>query len=295
MKTQLPNFLARRGVGLILRTFATKPEDVAARVKQVRELVDTVGGIRIAGTPVLKRIDVPVFADKRFGSRADCGDTADALKQEFRFDSLVTIHVVAHGDLFCGLLNFGVAQQLRHRVDYSLIMSSEARSYCNQETIEALLSAMMKGAKASGVAINELTDSIMKGRLANTFAMWDNMALLTVGGFDLRAAMPVDDRAAHHVRGVIEGEDVYYAIAGVEEVIPLARLVEVYGPCIAPIRSRGDGVQVYQVPDQETQRELWGRHTKKMGTKLQRQLAHLFAIRMDPSILEYGVMDGYRE
>jgi len=75
--------------------------------------------------------------------------------------------------------------------------------------------------RASGVAINELTPSVLEGRLANTFCLWDNLALLSVGGFDLRAAKPQRIERAHYMRGWSKDKgEVFYHLAGVEEVIP---------------------------------------------------------------------------
>ena len=88
--------------------------------------------------------------------------------------------------------------------------------------------------------------------------------------------------------------DVYYQLAGVEEIIPLARLVETFGPCIAPIVPRGAGVQRYKVPDPVRDPELWRRHVAKMGTKYERQVALLSQIGKDLSFLKGGVMPTYR-
>jgi len=297
----LSAFVQRKRIGLVLRTFATKEADVKARVQMVEEVVAKALGVTVEGHGVIRRIDVLVWADPRYKD-ADCGKTTAALRDTFRCEpatqrevNAVRIHEVAHGDLFCGLLNYGIGLQLRDRVDYSLVVSPDARSYLTPESLRKMCEAAANGARAVGLAISELEQSILDGRLANTFAMWDTVSLVSVGGFDLRAVKPVDERLAHYMRGWSpEAGEVYYHLAGVEEVIPLARLAATYGPCIAPILPQGEGVQRYQVPDPAASPELWKRHVSKMGTKLERQAALLASVGFDPSYLNGGIMPAYR-
>ena len=296
--SSVQGLLTRRPIGLIARTFATKPEQVPDRVKQVRETVNQALALRIDGMPVIRRIDVPVFADKRYGARADCGDTAAAMRKEFGDVKEVTVHEVKHGDLFCGVLNYAIGKQVRAGMDYSLILSSDARSYFTNETMAGVLEAACAGAKAVGVAITELTQSILEGRLANTFCLWDNEALVRVGLFDLRAAMPEDEKRAHHIVDFSKEKNghIWYAVAGVEEAIPLSRLVGMFAdhPCLAPVLPRGDGVKAYQVPDPQKDPEGWFRHLSKMGTKRQRQSELLSYVGCAPDYLMGGVMEQYR-
>jgi hypothetical protein len=178
-----------------------------------------------------------------------------------------------------------------------MIASAEARTYLNQVTIERMIQALCDGARATGVAINELTPSILEGRLANTFAIWHNISLQTVGLFDLTADMPHDLRFADFKRGWHEKVGVvHYHTAGVEEVIPLARMVVIFGACIAPVLPcQDDGQEVhYEEPDPATQPELYQRHVSKMGTKLERQTAHLAQVKCDITYLKGGVMKKYR-
>lgn len=289
----LKSFLNTKRVGLVLRTYATKPEDVAKRVEAIKGFVETA----LPLMEYIRQVNVVVWADGRF-SDADCGQTAEALRREFSmYTSWCYVSEYSAGDLYCGILNYMVARQLRDRIDYTLVASTEAESYFNVETVAAMFEAVDSGAKASGIAINELAESVLQGRLANTMCLWDNIALMSVGGFDLRAAKPIGDKLVHHLKGWSreKGEEVYYPLAGVEEVIPLARLVETYGPCIAPILPKGEGVQRYQVPDAATQSELWKRHVAKMGTKQVRQATLLASAGYDLSYLEGGVMPAYRQ
>ena len=299
MTMTLKQFVSEKKLGLILRAFARKPEQVSDQVAMLEGVIDralrnyVVSNGRRQHIPIL--VDIMVWADDRFSGQADYGSTASALRKEFCHIQNLRVTEVKHGDLFCGLLNYGVARQIRSGCDYTVIASKEAASYWNQETFDAMVEACCLGARATGVATNELAQSVLEGRLANTFCMWKNIDLVSVGGFDLRAAKPADDRSAFYMRGWDERQgDVYYQLAGVEEIIPLARLVETFGPCIAPIVPRGAGVQRYKVPDPVRDPELWRRHVAKMGTKYERQVALLSQIGKDLSFLKGGVMPTYR-
>ena len=289
-------FLSRKKIGLILRVYAQEESQIPKRVKMIREFIERVLTVKHRDRVIVSRIDVLVWADKRF-KESDCGKTAQALRDIFprKTGSCVHIQNVEYGDLFCGLLNYGIAIQSRAGIEHSIIASSEAYSYFNEATLMAMIEAAKKGARAVGVAINELTDSILKGRLANTFCMWDNISLMAVGGFDFRASKPTDEKTAHYMRGWHEDNgDVYYHLAGVEEVVPLARMVELFGECLAPVLPQGEGVKRYEAPNPATETELYLRHTQKMGTKLERQTAHLVSIGCDPSVIEGGIMPEYR-
>ncbi|MBI5045394.1 MAG: hypothetical protein HZC14_00050 [Candidatus Niyogibacteria bacterium] len=270
-------------VGLILRTYATDSKDVAGRVATVKDAVERAVRLTIGGYQAIHRIDVLVWADKRF-AESDCGYTYASLQSALQGVPDVYLSEVRRGDLFCGLLNYGIALQLRNGMDYSIILSVSARSYFNEP--------IQKGARAVGVAINELSESIHEGRLANTFCLWDNVALMTVGGFDLRAAKIADHQSGTYILGWSKEmhQMAHYQLSGVEEIIPLARLVENFGPCIAAIDPQGEGVQKYELPDPAQQPELYKRHMSKMATKFERQTVLLASIGVQPSFLQSGLI-----
>lgn len=224
----------------------------------------------------------------------DCGETADVIRQAFldqdRQVENVHVYEVKEGDLFCGTLNWGMAKMLREGVDYVGVISHGAIDYLTHENMELVYQTFENGARATGLAIEELQPSILDGRLANTFAFWDAQALMSVGGFDLRAAQPKKtDLTAPYLRG--SGSDLYYPLAGVEEVIPLVRLTTTYGKCIAPLIPSGKAE--WNAPDPATDPEGAARHQKKMSTKFVRQLALAASVGADLSYIEYGVMDQY--
>lgn len=287
-------FLGRHRVGLLLRVFANKPEYVPDRVKEMREMVSRALAIKLDGRAVFHRIDIAVWADPRYND-SDCGETTVAMRDAFKDERAVTVSAYKQGDLFCGILNWGVANQMRHGVSHTLIASTQVFDHMNQGNVEALLQAAGNSALAAGIATHELTELVLRGRIANTFGLWDNSALMSVGGFDLRAKKPIDDREALYVRGwSSEAGEVYYHLAGVEEVIPLARMVAAHGPCIAPILPVDERAR-YRVPDRKREPENYARHLKKMGTKEGRQNSHLYFAGFDPTYLEGGILPGYRQ
>lgn len=274
-----------RNVGAILRTFSTKKEGVPDRVAVVKNAVDRLKDF-------CRRIDILVWSDERFAD-ADCGLTAEVLlRSQLSSTENIVIHVFREGDLYCALLNHGVAMQLRAGMDYSLIISPSACAYATDANLHALSSALGENnVRVVGLAINELMPSIMEGRIANTFAIWHNLSLLTVGGFDFRAAQCADGKKMCYVRGWddVQKTFMYYPLAGVEEVIPLARMVELYGPCVVPVRPI-DATDGYLVPDPAKEPDLYRRHINKMATKTLRQSALLASIGYDLNFLKGGVI-----
>ncbi|MBH41578.1 MAG: hypothetical protein CL685_02590 [Candidatus Magasanikbacteria bacterium] len=271
--------------GLLLRVYSQNVDDIPKRIKMVENAISAAG-------PFVSRIDVLVWADKEYID-SDCGSTTSVLRARFRGNKLVHISEVKNGDLFCSVLNYGIALQTKNAVDYTIVASPEAFSYMTPSTMNNITQAAKDGALAIGVAINELTNSILEGRIANTFAAWHNLSLLTVGGFDLLAAKPKVPEMGEHVMGWSKENDkkVFYPLAGVEEVIPLARLVETFGKCIATILPSGDGVQKYETPEVST--EAYERHVRKIATKFRRQIIHLSKINTNPELLTGGILPGY--
>lgn len=293
--------LHSKKIGAILRVFAKKPEQVSGAVEQTLELVRKLAATKIEGRPVISRVEILVPRDVNYAD-VDCGDTANALRNALSdnegAETYVYVSEVRHGDIFCGVLNYGMAKLLRSGCDYGFVASKEAASYFNQQTAEAMVKAVEEGARVTGIALNELTESVMHGRIANTMAMWHVMSLMQVGGFDLRAAKPkLNSAILRKVQAWDMGRNEQlwtYDLAGVEEIIPLVRLVETFGSCIAPILPKGEGVQIYSVPDPATDRDGYLRHMSKMGTKRERQTYFANSEGADLSYLMGGVIAEYR-
>ncbi|MEK7599139.1 MAG: hypothetical protein AAB474_01650 [Patescibacteria group bacterium] len=286
--------LDQKRLGLILRVFSPKAELVEKSVQQIVETIDLAGKLIIGGRQVFSRIDILVSADNRYGD-TDCGLTREALLK--KIDQLINknkIYVteISHGDIYCGMLNRGVADQMLYGLEFSMILSSGVKDYLTFENMTAMLEALERGARVTGLAITELAPSILEGRIANTCAIWDNISLMTVNGFDLRAAKPLkDDRLANYVRGwSLEKGEVFYHAAGVEEILPLIRLIKHFGgPCIAPILPvTGARWEVSDDPDVQK------REINKLGTKFERQMRWAVMEDVDLSFIKGGVMPEYR-
>jgi len=285
----LEQFVAENNFGVLMRTFATKPSDVPRRVEMVGQALERLENFELNDQRVFQTTDVLVWKDPAYNS--DCGETAPALQEAFPQVNVQEMN----GDLFCSLMNTGFSTQLRRGVDYTLSISPEAHSYATPETLEDILIAASQRALIIGVAIDELAESILEGRVANTFAMWHNLSLMGVGGFDLRSSSPLNDgRFANYYRGWSTengGATVVYPLAGVEEVIPASRIfARVARPCIAPIIPRGEGIKQYTLP---TDPDLLARHKAKMQTKYDRQMYMLMTSGFDFSWLRGAVMPEY--
>lgn len=284
--------------GLIFRSYQPKEDEISTKytLEKTQTLIDRALAIKKSdGKPFFRKIHGLIWADERFIDEHDYGKIAGPLRRQNLNNKMVKIKEVKHGDLYCGILNYGIGLQVRDKIDISVIVSPEASSYLKQEALEEFQEAFMAGAKVAGLAIKELRSSILEGRLVNTFSAWDNLSLITAGLFDSRAAkIPKYDKHGILMQGWSEEEgEVYYHLAGVEEIIPLAKLINMFGPCLAPIKPKGKGH--YAIPDKNVDPEGYKRHLQKLDTKLRRQLIMLSSIGYDSSYLKGGVMPLYRQ
>lgn len=293
------SLLHSKNVGVLVRCFARESSLVDNAVKLALASVERMLSVSVGGRPFVSRVEILVPMDDSYAEK-DCGETAQKLREVIKANQWKNVFVseVRHGDIFVGILNYGTAKLLRAGCDYGIVLSKEAEAYFTAEAAEDLVTAAEAGALAMGLAITELTESIMQGRIANTFAMWNLMALIQVGGFDLRSAKPKKDAAIKsRAEAWDESKNFYvYDNAGVEEIVPLIRLIRTFGPCVAPILPRGEGVKVWQAPDPKTDPEGYIRHVNKLGTKFVRQSYFAQAEQTDPelSFMKGGVMATYR-
>ncbi len=296
--------LDRNPIGLVVRSFAAKPEQVAGQVKAVRETVDIALALTVSGKHAIKRIDVMVPTDQRFGD-SDCGLTATALCAELNGMQKQGVYVseIGHGDLYCCLLNKAIFHQGRAGCDYSIILSTGARSYLNEATLATMIEAAEAGALCIPVMLNELAESIALGCPANTLCMWHLESLSTVGSFDLLAAKPMKDGwpavekrgwAKPESQDITSGEYRYH-LAGVEEIIPAVNMYVVFGrPIIAPIFPQGESMKQWLAPDADKDPAGYTRHKNKMMLKEVRQQKMADHRNVDLSFLMGAVMPAYR-
>ncbi len=292
--------LERNRVGALLRVYAYTPEAVWGQIGSVMEALRRLLVMRSGDRATFSRIDLLVSSDPDFED-TDCGLTGERLREMVRAefpDAPVSVLEIKRGDIYCMLLNYGVANQLEDRIAYSMVLSHSASSYATQATIDGLLAAMYKRARVAGVAMDELAPLVRRGLIMNTFAMWHNKSLMTIGGFDLLAAKPAlvhahmkekvtgwsEKKAARHGDGAVE-----YHVAGCEEVIPLVRLVRFFGKCLEVVEPSGEGME-WKEPDLKTNPRAYHRHLAKLATKVERQKRMAATEGVDAEFIQKGLM-----
>lgn len=247
-------------IGLLLRSYAKNPEDVAGVVARARKSIAHANSLHYPdGEAIFQAIVVLVPQDY------DCGGTSRALLKEINFFEdcdVCPLVQEASGYHSCGALNVGITILDLSSFDYAVIISNKAIQSLTTETMEAMLEAFDRGAKVVGVAVDELQDVVLEGRIQNTFSGWDVQALVGVGGFDSEK--------------------------DVEEVSPTVRLIFEHGPCIAvldptdktalDIRKSADGKD---------------RHKEVMTTKLARQLEEADRMGVGFNFIKGGIMSSY--
>jgi hypothetical protein len=249
--------------------------------------------LKVGRSTFFRRIDIMVAADPDYID-SDCGETAAIIRRLLRGkdeDEVIFTSEVLNGDLFCGLLNYGVARQVRTaRIDYTCIISPEAVSHATPAVLRSVKLAAQGGARAISIAFGDLAPSVQEGRFANTFCFWHNESLQTVGGFDLRASAEEKDprQNLYLQRSDRRGKTTFYPLCGVEEIIPLVRLIKEFGKCLAVVTSKKGA---WEIPDPNKDPVAHRRHNEKMRSKLQRQAALAFQVGFDLSYLEGGLMN----
>ncbi len=268
----------------VARVFSKNEEGARKKVPVIKGLYDAIDTLA-SGRQEFDSLQVVIPTNPAFVD-CDFGGTAEVLRSEGFVSGNASVFETKH-DLFCGSLNQAAVRALSAGCDHLMVVSPEVASYLKAENIMQMIEALKTDAKVSGLAINELAESVMEGRIANTLALWNIEALLSVGGFDLRASNARrDDRLQQFVRGQgANGGELFYPLAGVEETIPLCRLIDQYGKCIAPIRPATGGVW-----EEPTESEALARHRKKMASKWARQALMAGLVGADLDYLKTGLM-----
>lgn len=224
-----------RTYGILVRVYTPKVEEVSKRVD--RALVHVRQILTVSEEfPALRRVMLLVPQDY------DCGQTYHTLRSLIAMEGLQD-RVGAYalrGYHSCEVLNQALVE-LSTTDSHALIVSGKAVSYLTVTSMRAIDHALEEGAKVAGLAVDELRDIVLDGRVQNTFAAWDVDALLGVGGFDCKT--------------------------DVEEVAPIIRLARKFGLCIAPIDVESSALDVH------TSASAKERHKQVMATKLDCQQA----------------------
>lgn len=292
--------LERNRVGALLRVFAFTEDALSFQITSTMDAVSRLLALRTNGRPTISRIDLLVSSDPDYED-TDCGLMAGRLREviahEFP-DENVFVSEIKKGDIYCMLLNYGVATQLEDRIPFSFIISHRTSCYVTEENINALLAAMYTKARVAGLILPEMKEVIRKGRVLNTFAIWHNKSLVTVGGFDLRSAKPglvhahlkekvtgiSHEKAKRHGDGTVE-----YHVAGCEEIIPEVRLVRFFGPCIQVFSPSENTASECEIP-LDVDPKGYHRHLAKLATKEERQRRFAAMEGVDLEFIERGLM-----
>lgn len=291
--------LERNRVGVLLRVFAKTEADVEPQVQSAITALKKLQSLTTGHKKTFARIDFLVSSDPNFED-TDCGLTAMKLREAVRelySETPINVFEIKKGDIYAMLLNFGVANHLEDRIPYSLIVSHWAHQHITEANVYALFSAMQQKARVAGLVIPEAAETIRQGRIANTFAMWHNKSLVTVGGFDLRAGKPMKSQtkdtamvsADSEVAEKLLGQKtVTYHAAGVEEIIPLLRFGKFFGPSIKVVESpEQTDASLTKTFDTEWHK----RHVAKLATKdaRQRYMAELAGFSIED--IQTGLID----
>jgi hypothetical protein len=243
MEAQAEKLLERNRVGALMRIFATTSEEVEMQTGSAMTALHKLLTHKTGDHNSFARIDFLVSSDPNFED-SDCGETATILRNRIQSElpgAPVNVFEIKKGDIYAMLLNYGVAIQLEDRIPYSLILSHREHAHITSDNIHALLAAMHNKARVAGLILPEVAETVRKGRIANTFAIWHNKSLVTVGGFDLRAGKPMIHEAnktkiftSVNTQFVERSghETLTFHAAGCEEIIPLLRFNKFFGPSI---------------------------------------------------------------
>jgi hypothetical protein len=218
--------------GIMVRVYTPEADEVSGRVERAVTHARQILAVS-EEFPALRRVMFLIPIDH------DCGETYSALRTrvlEEELNGLVEVYALP-GYHSCEVLNQGLLE-LSMGTSHALIVSGKALSYLTAPVLATIDNAFKSGAK---VAVDQLRDIVLEGRIQNTFAAWDIDALLGVGGFDCKL--------------------------DVEEMAPLIRLARKFGPCIAPVNIGPGALDLH--PSSEAQ----ARHTHVMAEKLGRQEA----------------------
>lgn len=247
--------MSDRTYGVLLRVYTPKPEEVSDRVERALKHVHHVFDVA-KEFPALHHVALVIPSDY------DCGLTYQVLSKRIDVEGLSNrvSMLMAGGHHSCEALNFGLTA-VRLVCSHALIISGKAMSYLTVSAMRAIDEAFANGAKVAGLAVDELRDTVLAGRIQNTFAAWDIDALFQVGEFDSKG--------------------------GVEEIAPLVRLTRKFERCIAPLDT---GAGKLDIHESETARV---RHHEVMLTKLDRQLKEVLCVDSSFAEISSGVMPGY--
>jgi len=213
--------------GILLRSYA-------ANQQQTEEVVRR-SALSVKHTQNIKRITKTVIL---IPSDYDCGIAKELKKKTLHYDKNQVMQAPGHHS--SQVLNYGIDRLKKDGITHAIIISHKAISYLDDNIIKKILTAINYGAHIIGISVNELEQYVEKGRVQNTFAIWNIKTLKSVGGFTSKT--------------------------GVEEISPSIKIIKkLKRPCIAVIKP--------EVNTELNLRKHGGkeRHTEVMITKEREQ------------------------
>ncbi len=294
-------FLGKNNVHLMTRLFARKAELAQSRVTSVNELLAKAHGMKIDSVSVFTNSSVLVWDTDN--PKSDCGKTygraLNVLPGPNTVNAENRVLRITHGDLFCHILNQGLFEASRAGADFVLIISAEAIDYLTVETMVEVLAAAYLEALVVGVAIHEFRASMLAGFVENTFCLWSLKHLVSVGGFDLCGNRPLDSSPLSQSDKLPETM-VHLRELTIEEIIPIVRMMQVYGRTyghiIAPVIPSGLTAVAKYTPPNTTKDPEWAeRHARKVKTKRERQEWILALMGLEPVDLYNMILPQYRD
>ncbi len=280
-------------VGVLMRSFARTSDKVEATVERVMNALKGVAWYSDAGAWFVGNVLVLVPTDKRYKD-CDCGELAAKIRLAWKLHkeeidggghaplprAEVTVIELALGDVFVDTQNFAINFFSSKGCGAMITMAPSAARYFDEGTAKAAMNSIIAdGAKVFGIKVPEdgIDDFVQRGTLGGPIAGWDLDALVEAGGFDESA------------RQAKVGEEKLNG--GAEEIHPLVRIIEKYGPCMAPINPIGEPVEKRNLEGEELVR-----HLKQIASKTDRQLAHAssFGRGYGLEFFARGVLKKYR-
>jgi len=275
-------------ISVALRVFTPSVDLLSKTFQQVKNMLDKLQQVKTTLWG-LKFVDILIPVNPAFKD-VDCGATKASLRETIGFVPFSLKITESAEDPFSGILNELVLGRVKKECTHLLVASLTCASYMTAENISRLVAPFDEGARATGLVLPDLKDLISAGNLTNTFAMWDIEMLIRAGMFDLRVGNPYkDQRRNTYVRAGLGGSKIY-PITGVE-VPTLVNLIDLCGPCIAPVLPVEEGV--WEHPNPEIDQDGYLREVEKMASKKARHDAAAAMMGVTLEFVKSGVMPGY--
>jgi hypothetical protein len=281
--------LSRNRIGALLRIFAHDESSIEYQMESGLTALSKLAHLELDGKPIFSRIDFLVSGDQDY---VDSGvpTFADILRkkiEELYPLSSINVLEIKKGDIYTVLLNYGIANQLEDRVTYSAIISHNAHEYITTENISAMLSLLYKKNRAVGLAVGQVKETVEKGHISNTFSIWHNKSLISVGGMNL-FAMQVKKHQLDTAHYIVKNQ-YKYPRSGCEHIIPLVYMSRIFGKCLGVVIPPSG--QSWSIVDKERDDKAHARHLHITETFKERELYMASLIGGEIEEIEGAVQD----